>query len=244
VYLTDFYEQTESLLTDIRESQAGAIHRGGVVIAASMAQKGAVYILDTGHLLRHEAFRRAGGLLAFRPLAYDFQVEHAPFSRPVDRSKQEEEELVARKISVALDMAGVRFGDVAIFNSNSGRNDEVVEMAIQCNKRGLATIGIASSAQMNHLDALHPGGHKIVDAVDIFIDNCGPLGDAMVSVTNNENMCPASGMAAAYILWALQAEAVQNLQDRGTNPSIYLSVHLGGEEFMEQQEQKFKELGI
>jgi uncharacterized phosphosugar-binding protein len=66
----------------------------------------------------------------------------------------------------------------------------------------------------------------------------------MVQVRDNEKTCPASGLAATYVFWAIHAEAVERLQAQGVNPTIYRSVHLGGSEGVEKQRKHFLEQGI
>ena len=82
------------------------------------------------------------------------------------------------------------------------------------------------------------------DVADIRIDNCAPHGDASVEVKDNEKICPLSGLAATYCLWAVQAEAVERLQAAGVNPTIFRSVHVGGPEHVEQQRKAFLEQGV
>jgi len=244
VYIHDYFQAVEDLFAAIRSTQADAIFRAGLAVATSMSQKGVIHVMDTGHLLRHEAFYRAGGLMSIVPFDFNFSVESPVVHRPVERTPEDEEALIARRVGVAMDSSNMTFGDVLIINSNSGRTTNVIEAALQCDGRGICTIGIASSRQMERCAAVHPSGLKLFDVCDFCIDNCGPFGDAMVEVKDNEKMCPASGMAAAYILWAIQAEAVDILQSRGINPSIFRSVHVSGEEYIEKQRERFFEQGV
>ena len=97
---------------------------------------------------------------------------------------------------------------------------------------------------MTRCDVEHRSGKKLFDAVDIAIDNCGPYGDAMLEVQDNEKMCPASGLAATYILWAIQAETVELLQKQGVQPTIFRSVHVSGMDYIDKQRAQFMEKGI
>lgn len=243
MYLDKYFDAVDGLFSRIRSSQYDTIGRAGVIVASSLAQKGVVHIMDTGHLLSHEAFKRAGGLLALTPFSFEMVVDNPVERRPAGPAASEKEAHMARTVAVALDSSRVAFGDVMLLNSNSGRTSNVIETALQCNERGLCTIGIASREQMERCEAVHPSGKKLADACDIFIDNCGPYGDAMVEVRDNERMAPSSGLGAAFILWAIQAVAVENLQSRGLNPSIYRSVHLGGEGYMKEQHDRYLEQG-
>lgn len=244
MYLEKYFAEMDRVLRGIRETQREAIERAGEAIARCLASGGAVLIMDTGHLLRHEAFLRAGGLAAFTPFSYGLTVESPLEHRSVKRTPKQLAELEGRTVALALDTGKVRRGDVLLINSNSGRTTNVVELALQCKSRGVTTVAISSSEQMRQCPAVHPSGKKLFDIADVCIDNCGPHGDALLDVRDNERMCPSSGIASAYILWAIQAVAVDRLQAKGINPTIYRSVHVGGQAFLEKQRKKFLKRGV
>ncbi|GMV92657.1 MAG: hypothetical protein AMXMBFR82_24350 [Candidatus Hydrogenedentota bacterium] len=244
VYLDMYFEQVEKSFRRIRETQLRAIKDAAGAVAQSLANQGALLIMDTGHMLRYEAFFRAGGMMAVAPFSYELKLDNPVDQRKVERSSEEQAELERQLASVALDQSKMRHGDVLIINSNSGRTPNVIEVALQCKGRGITTIGISSGEQMDRCEAAHPSGKKLFDVADICIDTCGPFGDAAVPVRDNEPMCPMSGLAATYVYWAIHAEAVEQLQDRGINPSIFRSVHVSGLEFIEEQRKKFLEKGI
>jgi len=245
MYLDRFLESLGGVLEHIRTSQRGGIERAGAAVAESLAKQGAWFIMDTGHMLGSEAFLRAGGLAALRPFKYGLSIEDRVVQdRLAERTPEESAALESRLVTLALDQACIRAGDVLQIGSNSGRTANVIEVAIQCQGRGITTIGLASAAQMAGCEAAHPSGKKLGDVVDIFIDNGGPLGDALLPTESGENMCPASGIAAAYILWAIQAEAVGLLEARGLKPTIYRSVHVGGQAHVEAVQRQYIERGF
>ena len=243
-YLDDFFAAAGSVFEEIRSTQRAAIENAAEAIASSLAGGGALCVMDTGHMLKHEAFNRAGGLMTIAPFSYALNLENPLHHRKVERTKAELAALEARTVALALDSSLLKSGDVLIINSNSGRTPNVIETALQCRERGITTIGISSSAQMRGCDAAHPSGKKLFDVVDVALDNCAPFGDAAVEVKDGEKMCPMSGMAGAYCLWAVHAEAVERLQARGINPTIFRSVHVSGGGFIEEQRKKFLEKGI
>jgi uncharacterized phosphosugar-binding protein len=241
MYLDQWFAAAAASLEHIRTDQRPFIEAAAEAIAASLAQQGAIHVMDTGHLLRHEAYFRAGGLMALSPFHYELHVDNPVVQR---EAAADSAELEGRKITLALDSSKVRAGDVFIINSNSGRTSNVIEAALQCRGRSVTTIGIASVAQMTRCEAAHPTGKKLFDVVDYTIDNGAPYGDAVISVRDNENMCPLSGVASALILWAVQAEAVERLQARGVNPSIFRSVHVSGQAYIDRQLERFKAQGV
>lgn len=243
-YLDNFFTAADNVFERIRTTQRGAIEDAAEAVAASLANGGAWCVMDTGHMLKHEAFNRAGGLMTIAPFSYALNVENPLEHREEAHTEAELAELESRTAALALDRSRLRSGDVLIINSNSGRTANVIETALQCRERGIVTIGMSSSAQMRGCDAAHPSGMKLFDVADIALDNCAPFGDAAVEVKDNEKMCPMSGLAGTYCLWAVHAEAVERLQARGVNPAIFRSVHVSGGGFVEEQRKKFREKGI
>ena len=245
MYLDVYFKRIDTVMNNIRSTQLGAIKQAGAAVAESLAQKGAWFIMDTGHMIGSEAFMRAGGLAALRPFKYELRIDDKVVEdRPQSRTAEEAAEREAQIVRLALDQSRMREGDVLQIGSNSGRTANVIEVALQCRTRGITTIGLSSAAQMKGCEAAHVSGKKLGDVVDIFIDNCGFLGDAVVETKGNENMCPSSGIAAAYILWAIQAEAVGLLEAKGVKPTIYRSVHVGGMEHVTKMQQQYIEQGF
>lgn len=244
MYLDAYFEAVEAAFAAIRSTQRDAIGKAAEAVANSLAHRGGWFIMDTGHMLRYEAFNRAGGLVALGPFSYGFSVESPLAHRTAAPSPDQENDFNVRTVALALDKGGLRQGDVLLINSNSGRTPNVIETALQCRQRGIVTIGVSSGAQMRGCDAAHPSGKKLFDVVDVVIDTCGPLGDAAVEVRDNEKMCPISGLGGTYVLWAIQAEAVERLQARGVNPTIYCSVHVGGPERVDALRRQFAETGV
>lgn len=243
MYYDDFFNILESTLSFVRNDQEANIKQAAAVLADSLAQKGLLAVMDTGHMLKYEALTRAGGLMAISPFAYELTVENDAPQRKITRRAEEEAEIESRKVALALDTSNLQAGDVLFINSNSGRTPNVIETAIQARERGIHTVGIASLQQMTHCEAAHPSGKKLFDVVEIAIDNGAPHGDAAVEVRDNEKMCPLSGISAAAVLWAIQAEAVELLQARGLNPTIYRSVHVSGFEYIDRQREAFLKQG-
>lgn len=244
MYIDQYFDAVEVCYRRIRETQRGVIQRAAAAVAEAIAQKGVLAVMDTGHMLQHEAYLRAGGLLAIAPFRYELVLENEVLHRKPAYTPEQTADLEGRRVALALDSSNLRSGDVLLINSNSGRTMNVIEAAHAARERGITTIGLASLDQMTQCSAAHPSGKKLLDVVDIAIDNCTPFGDGAVPVRDNEKMCPLSGLASAYILWAIQAEAVELLQARGVNPSIYRSNHVSGQAFVDQQRAAFAERGI
>ncbi len=244
MYLDAYFDAVDGIFEKIRSTQREMIERAAEAVAVSLAGKGVLAVMDTGHMLRSEAFSRAGGLLAITPFAYNLNVENPVDHREAKSSAEERTAIEARTVAISLDSSKLKPGDVLIINSNSGRTANVIEVALQCKERSITTIAICSKDQMEHCEAAHGSGKKLGDVTDIVVDNCTPVGDAVVDTKDNERMCPGSGMAGAFALWAIQAEAVERLQAKGVNPTIYQSWHVGGMESVEQKRREYRERGV
>lgn len=243
MYLDTYFDAVEACYRRIRETQRVAIEQAAVAWADAVAQKGVLAVMDTGHLLKYESHFRAGGLVGIVSFAYDLAVDNEVLHRVIARDEVAATTLEARKVALALDASNLVAGDVLLINSNSGRTPNVIEVALQARARGVRTVGLASREQMTRCTAAHPSGKKLLDVVDIAIDNCSPYGDGAVETRDNEKMCPLSGLASAYVLWAMQAQTVELLQARGINPTIYRSNHVSGQDFVEQQRAAYAERG-
>lgn len=243
-YLEAYFDAVETTLRAVRETQGDAIARAAGLVAGALAGGGAWFVMDTGHMLQHEAIRRAGGLVGLTSFNYALEITGALPTRSGGAPDADAAELEALLVRAALENSTLRAGDVLLINSNSGRSANVIEVALQCRGRGIRTLGLASRAQMAACAAGHRGGHKLDAVVDVFLDNGGPVGDAAVPVRDNEAMCPMSGIGSAYVFWAVHAAVIGELEARGVSPTIYRSVHTGSEAFMAAQEQQFRERGI
>lgn len=244
MYLDAYFDAAAAMFEGIRTGQRSAIEAAAEAVAQSLAAKGALHVMDTGHMLSHETFIRAGGLMAISPFSFEFCVPREDKRRSLHRTPEEAADVMRRLVALALDESLVRPGDVLVVNSNSGRTANVIELALQCRERRVTTVGIASSAQMAGTAAAHPTGKKLGEVVDHFLDNGAPHGDAAVAVEENERMCPLSGLGATFTFWALQAEAVARLEQRGVRPTIYRSVHLDGEAYIDRQRERFLRDGV
>lgn len=244
-YLDAYFDALRTLGDHIEKTERAMIERAARMVADTLAQKGAWAIMDTGHMLAHEARLRAGGLLALTPFHGDLQLDEDILHRPSRLLEPAEEVAFQHKsFSLALDRSKLQAGDVLLINSNSGRTINVIEAARVAASRGIRTIGLASRAQLENCSAAHPEGLKLYDVVDLGLDNGAPFGDAAVMRQDGSTMCPLSGIASASILWAIQAEAVALLEATGRTPSVYQSVHTVGQDAVDALRSAFSEQGI
>jgi len=238
------YLAASRALHDHIESQMDTIAAAAHAIADRLANGGVIAVFDSGHMLQHEAYLRAGGLAAVTPFRIELSTGTELPARPNVENAWTRPDHLSHVVRAAIASSGLTKNDVLLINSNSGRSAHVIELAIQARDLGVLVIGIASAKQMATCKAGHPTKQKLDAVVDHLLDNGSSEGDAVLPVPNNEAMCPLSGIGSALCYWALTAAIVDALTARGIRPTIYRSVHLGGEAYFAQQQADYKERGI
>ena len=232
-------EAADGVLERIRTSQVAKIEAAAGLIAERMAQGGAFTLYDCGHC-SGEPHHRAGGLLAIHRFSPSFPVSGP---QPPGRKVQgpSEEELGG----LAVAYSSLQAGDVLLIISVSGRRPLVVEVAQRAREKGVAVVAITSLAYSGALPSLHSSGKRLYEVADLAIDNCGVLGDAILEVEGvDAPVGPTSGLGFVYIFWALVAEVVQRLAERGLKPHAYRSVNRpGGEEFNAAARAEYEKTG-
>lgn len=231
-----FYASIDALYEKIRTTQDENIKKASDLMLESIKNGGAIHIFDSGHLISHELLGRAGGAFFYNRLQYGLTVDST--SRVRDKSIKDTS--MAGLAEYALKASKVEQGDILIIGSVSGKSMKVVDLAVAAKKMGITMIGITSVEYSSQLESLHPCGKKLYELVDLVINNCAPFGDGMVEVEElGQNILPASGMAAAYIMWAVTADLVDKMLAKGMKPSMFRSANF--EKFRLLNEEKRKQ---
>ena len=215
----------EALQGRIREIAANPepIQAAARVCADALAKGGAVHIFDSGHMVSSELINRAGGLVALSSLSFGLSVTNVVKARAAGQNAPS---LSYGYIEHVFETQGLRAGDVLIVGSVSGKTPNVIELALQGRAHGLTVIALTALAYSSKLQSEHPSGKRLFEAADMVLDNHAPYGDAMLEVEGLDYpICPASGMGAATVLWAVMAALVEEMLARGLKPTIYPSVN-------------------
>ncbi|NLC68565.1 MAG: sugar isomerase domain-containing protein [Clostridiaceae bacterium] len=238
-----YYAKVQELFDTIMDTQKENILKASSLIFNTIQKGGAVHIYDTGHIINNELIHRAGGLVLMKQLKYTFNVENPVRQRENAKAKKISQEGVGKYI---LAKSNVEAGDVLIIGSVSGKNDITVEMALSARSMGVSVISITSLDYSSKISSEHSSGKRLFEVSDIVIDNCAPLGDAMISVEGiNTNICPASGLAAAFIMWAITADLIDKMVKAGIKPSVYRSQNLtDGDVYNKNAEESYNSTGF
>lgn len=238
-----FFSKLYELIQTIESKQNDAITKAAEIISSAVEKGNCIHIYDTGHMLDSELINRAGGMYAFQRIRMTFEIENPVRVRDEEKNKDKNLEGLVR---YALKESHVLPGDVLIVGSVSGKSVLPVDMAVCARKLGAAVIAMTSVAYSSLLKSEHSNGKRLFEVADLVIDNCAPPLDAMVEVPELElSMCPASGIAAATIMWAVEAQVTENLIAKGIKPTILKSINFpGSAEYNDAEYKRYAETGF
>jgi uncharacterized phosphosugar-binding protein len=238
-----YFEALEDRMKAIREDLE-PVRAAAALCADTLAGGGALHIFDSGHMVSSELVHRAGGLAAMSALTFSLNV-----SNPV-RTRADvplpDNALSYRYIEHVFLTNQLRPGDVLFVGSVSGKTANVVELALQAKAHGLKVIAISALAYSSKLVSEHPSGKRLFEVADLALDNHAPYGDAMLTVDGLDYpICPASGLGAATVLWAVNAGIVEEMLARGLKPTVFPSVNQpDGRTILDQVEAEARRKGF
>lgn len=222
------------------------IVKAALLVADSVTRGGCFHLLDTGHMLSHEAVGRVGGLMLVAPINITVEVTNPSHPRKNVSKKRVFLDQIEGLPEFVLQKSNVVSGDVLLISSVSGKNVLPVEVALRAREMGVTVIALTSVEYSRALAPEHPSGKRLYEVADIVLDNCGVVGDAIVSVDGMDaKIGPTSGIASAYIMWMLEAEIVEALLRKGVKPHVYISNHMpGADEYNRNALREFAEQGV
>jgi uncharacterized phosphosugar-binding protein len=214
-----------AILDRIEREQAENIKQAGRLIAAALGAGGVVHTFGTGHshLIAEEAFFRAGGIAAVNPIL----DERLLFLKgALESTRAERESGLARTL---IEREDIKTQDAAIIISNSGRNAAPVEMALEMRARGVPVIAITNLEQSQAAAPRHSSGQRLFELADLVIDNCIPVGDALLALPGlNARSGATSTVAGAAIINSIIIEAISELLRRGEPAAVLPSANVEG----------------
>ena len=221
-----YLRNIQDLIGELIDKQAASIEQAAETIAQAIADGHSLFGFGCNHSLLPvlDIYYRAGGLMLVNPIiAPGLLLDLHP---PTLTSKMEQLEGYG---DIALAGAPIKAGDVLIIISVSGRNAVPVEAALRARSLGAKVIGVTSKAFSDSVTPRNKLGKKLVDVVDIVIDNLVPPGDASLSLPGvPQKFTPVSGVTSIAVMHALMAETIERLVARGITPPIYLSGNIEG----------------
>ncbi len=224
-----FFQAADEAIARLKATQLPQIKRAGELLAEAVMKGGVIQVFGTGHsrAFGMEMAGRAGGLVPANAILEDVLFFNGIY--PVEERKNpylEREPQIAHQILAQYD---IRPEDIFIIVSNSGRNGSTVEMAAEVKRRGHKLIVVTSMAHTTSVTSRHPSGKLLYEFADVVIDNCGPLGDAVLEVEGQPvKVCAVSSITGALIAQGLTAEVVGRLVAAGQTPPVFISANVDG----------------
>jgi len=221
-YMDEYFKAAQEQLARITVTQRAKMNTAADWVSATLMQDHFLYAFGSGHshTLSEEVFYRAGGLARVIPILDENLMVHVSASASTDWERKEG---YAKQVLSRYPMS---HGDLLFIVSNSGRNPVPVEMAIESKMRGARVIAISSSEYVANVTSRHSSGRKLTEIADLAIDNCGPAGDAAVSIDGlPQRIGPTSTISSAFILHAIFVEAAARVVAAGGKPEVWGSAN-------------------
>ena len=194
---------------DAVKRQVPEIRAAAQLIFDTVVGGGNVFTFGAGHAqsLAMEFSSRAGGLAIFQSMhLQDIRQEHRDAFWDLRDSQPERIPENGLKV---LEHHKVKENDLVIIASQSGRNGAIVEMALDCKRRGIKVIGLSSKKHSDSVDSRHPSGFMLNEVVDLSLDNGSMIGDAVAELPDGKSICSASTVCFVLIAQAINAEATK-----------------------------------
>jgi uncharacterized phosphosugar-binding protein len=101
-------------------------------------------------------------------------------------------------------------------------------MALHFQAAGVKVIAITNPRQAATSPSRHESGKYLYQVADLVIDNCVPVGDAVLEMPGlAQKMGPSSTVAGAAIVNAVMIEAAGKLQAMGKKVPVIASANVG-----------------
>lgn len=218
------------LLRRIEQTQAEAICRAADLLCEAIRQDRRIHVLGTGahaQLAAEEVLWRAGCLAAWNPIL-------DPGTSLLHGARRSVcfERMPGYGIRVLdAEHVGQTPGEILILIDAYGIGTMSLDVALECRRRGVYTIGVTSPAYGRAIPAdsplRHPGGRDLYREVDLLIDSQVPLGDAVVEVAGfAQPVASVSTICNCFVMNALVAETVRRLVEAGEEPPVFMSANL------------------
>lgn len=223
-----FWEAASVILARLVDTQAEPIRRAAIIFADAIDNGGVVHAYGTGHskAFAMELANRAGGLVPMNRLDL---VDLIPLANwPAEQVLSPNFELDPAVASALLGCYRIESHDAFIIASNSGVNPAIVGVALRVKDHHHPLVAVTSLEHTRQVLSLDPSGKKLYELADVVIDNCGPLGDALLQLPGGGKGCSISSLSGALIGQMLTAETIGILLERGHEPPVLISANLPG----------------
>lgn len=237
----EYLSKVINLIESIKHEEENAINNAAILMANSIINGNKIFGFGCTHYSLHlqDIIYRAGGLMLINPILIPgiSSLDTHPLSMTSAISRLE------GYAEIVFNNFPINNNDVLIIVSVTGRNGIEVEMAKLAKERNVKVIGITSKKYSGELGSRHSSGKKMLDFLDVIIDDKVGVGDAIIACPQlKEKISAVSGITNIAILHAIEAACIEELVDRDIKPPIYISGHIkGGNAHNIELREKFKD---
>src|SRR5438309_9885963 len=216
-----FYQEAMERLRHLLDGQRPNLDRAAALCTEAIAREGLVHLFGCGHsrMMCEEMTPRQGCFVGWHTIVELGLTYHNPIVGPNGlRQSLHLEKTLGYAEQILRNFA---FGpkDVLIVVSTSGIREVIVEMAEGAKRRGLGVIGVVSREHCQRARPAHPSGKKLLDVVDVVLDNGAPEGDSILALEGCRHKTgPFSTVGGALVMNLLRCEVAQRLVSRGIEP--------------------------
>lgn len=215
-----------SLGVNAVKSQLKEISEVAKLIVDVYSAGGKVFTFGAGHAqaFAMELASRAGGMSFYSSMhLQDFRQKIRNANWDLRDSEPERQSENGLKL---LNHHQVTNRDMVIIASQSGRNKAIIEMALECKKLNIKVIGIGSLLHASHSVSRHESGKRLLDVVDIFLNNGSVYGDATVEIPGEKMICSASTACFAIVAQVINFAVAKEMLSRGITPPVLISANV------------------
>lgn len=209
------------------KAEVEAVTAVGQRVGEAVVSGHKVLAVGAGHAqaFAMELCHRAGGLPWVDQMSLeDLHQEKRDAAAQLSDSQPERDPANAAPL---LDYYKAVPGDVVLIASNSGRNGAIVELALECKRRGIYSAAFTSRAHSMAVTSRHESGLRLLEASDAVVDNHCPVGDATLDLPGLGRACAASTVSFAMLAQMLNMAVIRYLVGREQPVRILASANLG-----------------
>jgi uncharacterized phosphosugar-binding protein len=237
-----FHDEAMARLGNLLDGQREALDRAAALCTEAIARDGLVHLFGCGHsrMMCEEMTPRQGCFVGWHTIVELGLTFHNLIVGPNGlRQSLHLEKTLGYAEQILRNFA---FGphDVMIVISTSGIREVIVEMAEGAKRRGLAVIGLLSTAHCQQAKPAHPSGKKLIDVADVVLDNGAPVGDSLLELDGCRHKTgPFSTIGGAMVMNMLRCEVAARLAARGIEPVFLPSHQFVGSRTVEEELEYF-----
>jgi uncharacterized phosphosugar-binding protein len=228
-----YLQTVRGVLEEIERTQIGALEEAATICAQAILRGGVVHVFGSGHsrMIVEEIWPRYGSFPGFHPIV---ELSLTAHHQVAGANGQRQAMFIERMPGLAAQIVrNFSFGahDALIAISSGGTSVVTVELAELLHERGLPVIAITAREHSLKSTPQAPSGRRLMDAADVVLDTCTPVGDAAITLPGLMSpVAPTTTVAGAALANAMKARVAELLVAGGQPPHVLASSLVVGAE--------------